>query len=619
MSSRTPDKSSSTGLSSQLAFFTLLAALFLIYLLPAPVSSSLLNLPLYFFFVTATLLSFYLIITFIRRRRIFFTTSPLSISLVVIFVALILTIVVKRPASFSLFLLRHPSSLLINFALISLCAATLIKKNNALFLLKVVSLLASCSSLTMIFNVLANLFHLDFLDLTTLVNLNPLYHFSFIVLGFASLFALFFKKGRFPRRTLLLLPLFTLGITAVVLSTISQFSTIRSLSFSSTLEILQASLFQNQQFSTRAFIFGQPHLNFADIYSNFTPVTLNSYNLSPTLQAFNVPLTLFLSSGLIGVLAWLFFFGQVTYATFSRTSKNYNYLFFLLWISLIVQLFTPLYPGILLLQACLISFADTKTRHRPFLKLSPKTSVSRSQSLIIFSLCLTIFSLSAAWWCVQYHRSYIARFFLQQALNQPDLNLAKINQAAHLAQARAPHDDYLQKLAASSDLEVFLDQSSTVVDTPAFTEFGQTILAAAHQAVALNPYQAANYILLGDIYQELSPYNHSPTAFNEQASNAYAQALLLQPSNPDLYLRAARFYQLHDKPDLALTLTQTAIKLRQNYLPALYQLAQIYQLQGQLDLARTHFQEALTLLDLNSATYQENFDLIQKHLAQLAV
>ena len=148
-------------------------------------------------------------------------------------------------------------------------------------------------------------------------------------------------------------------------------------------------------------------------------------------------------------------------------------------------------------------------------------------------------------------------------------------------------------------------------------DYAQQAISYIQQAVSISPYHTLNLTTKGAIYQEVGQYNSSKDQTNSQAISAYAAAILTQPLNPNLYLQLAAVYQLNNQLDLALNLCQEAIKLQADYLPAIYQLAQIYQLQGNTELAISTYQQAQQLLDINDENYQANFSLIQQNLDQL--
>ncbi|NCB13140.1 MAG: hypothetical protein EOM78_16075 [Erysipelotrichia bacterium] len=145
----------------------------------------------------------------------------------------------------------------------------------------------------------------------------------------------------------------------------------------------------------------------------------------------------------------------------------------------------------------------------------------------------------------------------------------------------------------------------------------QESLALINRALYFNPHSAINYRTKATLYQELAPYNpDNLDLFNQEITAAYSQAILLQPRNPDLYLELGNFYLLNSQTEIALNLTQEALKIKTDYLPAIYQLAQIYQLQQQTALAQSTYQHAKSLLDPQSSNYENNLQLIEQRLKQ---
>ncbi len=597
----------------QLPLITLIIGLLTLFLSPSFFHQTSANLAFLISFFIGILICLYFLYFAFKSQSIPFTSSKLFWPLILLGASFFFVSLTKT-SSPSLFLLNL-GGLFINFALLSLLSATLVKNHNGLFIVKLALILASLSSLIMI-SYAFSLYYNFSSAFSQFINVDPLLHFSFITLGFVSLFSLFFKKGRFQPKRYSLLPLFVLGITAITFISASPNYSSSVISFSSTLDALYQSLFQNQHFHLQSFLTGQPHLSFADFYYNFSSHALNSWS-DQSLSAFNTPLAIFSLFGIFPLLAWLGLFISTFICTFSQRTKENNYLFLILLVSFIIQCFTPPYPSILFFQALIIAFAVNKkvSHHCSFSFI--KNSFSRR---LFFSAFLFFLSLPLIWWSWRYLSTSISYFTLEKTLAQSNLDLDRFYSQSLRAQKLAPFNDEFNRFAAIASLEKMVSQINDYSQNSDLSQariLAQQSLSFIDQAVSLNPYRAVNYSTQGDIYSELVQYNADSTVLNDRALAAYTAAIFYQPYNPNLYLQLASFYQSNQQIDLALSLTQQALKLASNYLPTLYQLAQIYQSNDQKDFAIATYQQILPLLDRNSPNYQNNLTLINYQLQQL--
>ncbi len=603
---------------SQGTFFILLFTLILVFLLPNLfIQQEAISLHFLIVSFSAFVFVFFYLLLVFRQRQFVLGSTPLLWPLIGLFISFFFVIIAKQPFP-SFFHLISYAGFFLNFIVLSLIGNTLIKKNNGLLVINILIIFASATTLFSFFSLLTNIFphqvsYLSFLP-------QPSFHLqlSLILLGLTSIFSLFFKKGKINHRSyLFLLPFLFLGLVATILSYFLFHSTSQAvISFSENIRLIFSSLITNQHFDFSRFFLGQPHQTFTDFYRQFA--TSNLVSSSTYLQSYNLPLLIQTQFGFLPVFAWFFFFFRLFQLTFLSQHKDYNYLFFILFVSCCLQLFTPFSPFIFLVQVLIITFASDKNRQL-LIRFKSKAFAQKKNPALLSIILILFFFFNLSNF-VYVSKSYFSYFLISQALSNPNLSLENFIQTTALAYKISPSLDYFSRLAAIGKLETTI---SLIKNDPQQEKLAQEQILAQesltliNQALHLNPYNAINYRTKATLYQELAPYNPDNfNLFNQEITTAYSQAILLQPRNPDLYLELGNFYLLNSQTEIALNLTQEALKIKTDYLPAVYQLAQIYQLQQQTALAQSTYQHAKSLLDPQSSNYENNLQLIEQRLKQ---
>ena len=610
--------------SSEITFWTLVLTILGTYLVPQFFSQEPANLTYLFSFTGGLLITTYFLITIIRRKKISLAFTPLTWPLIVLALSLIIDIFIHQglyPEIAFLNLL----GLLINFCFLSIFASTLIKKNNGLIVVRFIIFLASLSSCISVLQLIDYFYPFIPTNLVTFLNSSPQLYLSVILIGFAAIFSRFFKKNRLQLKQLIFIPILSIGLIAALTCNFRADNS--TVTLSQSVNALKLSWQNHDQQLLQHLFFGSSHQSYSDFFYNFQ--NGNAYDWQATyLQAFNLPLTLISLAGLIAFSAWLYLFIKTIIFAFS--TKEHNYLFFILLVSFIVQLFTPIYPLVLLIQALIIAFTSNKNKEIS-LNLNvatihtqtdgKKEIQKKEQSSFIFYLIFLLIFVPFIVIGIKLGRSYLGYYYDKKALDD-DTNLQQFYNDALKAQKMAPFIDSVNRLAAIASLETFVndinnDPQQENLDTQ--RDLAQQGLEFINHAIEIDSQHTLNLTTRGAFYQEIGQYNADQTQTNSQAISSYASAILTQPNNPNLYLQLASLYQVNDELDLAVSLCQQALKVQADYLPAIYQLAQIYQLQGNASLAQSTYQQAQQLLDPNSANYQTNYDLIEQNLQQLAL
>ncbi len=164
----------------------------------------------------------------------------------------------------------------------------------------------------------------------------------------------------------------------------------------------------------------------------------------------------------------------------------------------------------------------------------------------------------------------------------PD-NIAESAESILRALSLSPQDRYYQTLAVIEVLRLRQIIGSGKIDEEVQEEFYNTFtraVDAAAKAVSINRGNAANFMTLGGVYQEIVPLE-VPGAY-ESASAAYEEARLLDPANPEIDFHIAEMKTIVGDTAGARVAVEAALKKKTDYTPAILLLAQVSLDEGKL-------------------------------------
>ena len=122
----------------------------------------------------------------------------------------------------------------------------------------------------------------------------------------------------------------------------------------------------------------------------------------------------------------------------------------------------------------------------------------------------------------------------------------------------------------------------------------QQAIREGKAAVALNPLRAANWEMLGRIYQSLIPFAQGADAF---AIQSFRQAVALDPINPNLRIALGGVHFAQGNYDAAVRAFELAAVAKPDHANAHYNLAFAYRESGDIDNAINQMTIVLSLLD----------------------
>ncbi|MES2088072.1 MAG: tetratricopeptide repeat protein [Patescibacteria group bacterium] len=348
---------------------------------------------------------------------------------------------------------------------------------------------------------------------------------------------------------------------------------------------------------------------FSKDWASFKPDGINSsifWNTDFDYAVGLVP-TMMISTGILGSISWLLFFGVFLYwgfrALFSTSSNKISrYLSvssflvsLFLWIinifyvpGLSIVALTFFFTG--LFVSSLYQSGLMKPKVLSFTE-DPKKGFISVLLLIILLVCTITFSyalLEKTIATLNYQKSIVA-FNSQGDLDKAEVYLQKAASVDGLAL-------YYRTLAQIdiARMSTLLSQDVSAVSTDVlqtkFQGYLTNALNNAQQAIKIDPSDYQNIITLGKVYETVVPLKIAGAYENAQA--AYKQALVLNPKNPSINLFLAQLEVVHANNKGAKDYIAEALKQKNNYTEAIFLLAQIQVSEGDIKNAITSVQAA---------------------------
>ncbi len=381
---------------------------------------------------------------------------------------------------------------------------------------------------------------------------------------------------------------------------------VRPTTWSATLDLSKATVMKDP-------VFGAGPNRFSNVWLQNKPGEVNStvfWNTDFDYAIGFIP-TLLITTGILGLLAWLIFLGLYIYYGFRMVLDRFeNRLSHFLVLSSFV--------GSLYLWFMTIVYVPSTTAFFLTFFLSGITMAIGiregyiAKKRVVFSdsprksfisvLILIIVLLGTIALAYVYGEKFIASSDYQEAMviTKTTKNMAMVESLISSATkldpsdlySRALSELYLNKLVEISnsinqnkDKKVSQDQVTAI----------QTLLRAAFQnaniAVSLDVSNYENYLTLGRVY-EYAMVNGLDGSY-DGATKAYNDALKLNPQSPLIYLTLARLETSKNNLDKAKTYINKSLSLKNDYSDAAYLLAQIETSQGNIKNAVSALQSAV--------------------------
>lgn len=356
-------------------------------------------------------------------------------------------------------------------------------------------------------------------------------------------------------------------------------------SLSATTDILR------QAYSQNAFTGFGPN-RFTEAWSLYKDPTINNtiFWSTPFSAGGGYISTWFVTTGIVGVLAWVLFFSLFIYTGYKAllaTVSQDTFWFFIGTISFVGGLYIWVLsffyvpgPTLLLLGAvCTGTLIVAKQVLVPSAQKSLHLlSNSKTGFVLIASVMIIIIGIFAVGYGAtkQVSAAYIfatAPLWVSSESTDP---VATVSKRIALAYSYYPTDSYARSLAnyQLSYLNQLLSlQNPSTAEQQQFQNAISAALNASTQAIALKSTDARNWQILGDIYGGLTLL--SIEGAQARAFESYARAENIDPRNPYYVLQKAIIVARGGNASESRRLAQLALDLKPNYTDALYLLSQL--------------------------------------------
>jgi tetratricopeptide (TPR) repeat protein len=388
--------------------------------------------------------------------------------------------------------------------------------------------------------------------------------------------------------------------------------------------------------------FGTGPATFANQWSQFKPVDVNNTVFWQSQFDFGIGAipTFFITTGLIGGVAWLLFLGMLVWSGFrhlvlrqvSDHLANYTTLSSFL-AALFLWLMMVLYtPSIVIASFAFIFtgiFIATLRFHEPSVGTLYVSMQDNPRAGFVTVLGLTILLILSAVATYTVGQYYAAAVTHQRALVAGNVNgnISKAEERAERALAlfdttRSHRTIAQAKIAQLNQIQ----QNQDLTQQELQEQFRDTLATAIDHAQTATERDGQNYRnweTLARVYHSVAPVNVEGAY--ERAVEAYDDAIERSPNNPTLYLARARLALTQNNADEARQYIRTALEKKGNYTEAIFLLSQLQVQEGNIDEAIRSVQQAtliepnnpviyfqLGFLHYNQGNYQESIAALEE-------
>lgn len=335
-------------------------------------------------------------------------------------------------------------------------------------------------------------------------------------------------------------------------------------------------------------------------------------------QGANMPLTILVTLGVFGLIAWLLFALAVIRQS-KKVHKATRPIHAMLVATLLMQLFLPVNIILLVLQAVLVIFwvASEKDRlHTYALNLNglvSKISIFRKKPEIVSKSIISLLAvLSLGLIYLTGHVSYASYLMYQSSKAANNNDFIKAYSLQQQAIKLNPFLDNSRRKYAITNVVIAaaISQKADITDEDKerFATLIQQAIREGKAAVFLDGDDVSNWQTLAQVYQTLIGVADNS---EEWAIRSYADAIKLSPNNPQLRVIIGGVFFNAKEYGEALTFFNQAATLKPDYANAYYNAANTYKMLREFDEAKIAYQKTLILLQPDSDDYLRAADELQ--------
>ncbi len=317
-------------------------------------------------------------------------------------------------------------------------------------------------------------------------------------------------------------------------------------------------------------------------------------------------LSIAVTQGILGILAWLAFIGCGLYFAFKllfvapeQKIDHFIYTYSVLGFLFFLTVMLVYNPSVVLvaLMFIFLGLFLSNLKHAGLIKF--KEIQINQNPRISFAYILTLVLLLIGFVYVGYVQvsQYVSRILLERATVEYNRTgeLETLESKVNLAQFVYHSDVYSRTLTEIGMMNINrIVQNKEISQEQAVSQFSETLrqtIGHAQAAIAYDPQSYVNRISLIKVYKSLIPLG---------VTDAKTEALVLldataqiTPNNPTIALEKARIYALSREFDSAIGEIKNAIALKSNYIEAAFLLSQIQVEKGEIDEAVKSIQTAV--------------------------
>jgi tetratricopeptide (TPR) repeat protein len=355
-------------------------------------------------------------------------------------------------------------------------------------------------------------------------------------------------------------------------------------------------------------------------FNLYKPQWLNNgslWNVQFT-QGANLPLTILVTLGIFGLIAWLLFALAIVKQS-KQINKATRPIHAMLVASLLMQLFLPINIVMIVFQAILVVFwiASEKDRfHSYSLNLNglvSKVAIFRKKPEVISRGIIglvTIASVGLLYLTLQASYSSFLMYKASKAASANDFVSAYSFQQTAIK--LNPYLDSSRRKYAITNIVIAAAISQktdlTEEDKERFSTLIQQAIREGKAAIFLDGNDVTNWQTLAQVYQTLIGVADNS---EEWAIRSYADAIKLAPNNPQLRVTLGGVFFNAKEYGEALRFFDQAATLKPDYANAYYNAANTFKMLREFEEAKIAYQKTLILLQPDSDDYLRAADELQ--------
>jgi tetratricopeptide (TPR) repeat protein len=364
--------------------------------------------------------------------------------------------------------------------------------------------------------------------------------------------------------------------------------------------------------------------SYGNAYSILKPLWINGTNFWKFTfdSAFNLPLTVIVSLGMLAFVAYLFFMVKTSILVKKNLHKH-SFLGYFILASLFWQLFAPVNLVMLSLFSIALAFFIAANRDQ-YKQIDFK--VHRLSDLInqgkwvktrnyIFFGVNSLVVVGLVYLSVVQARAFSAYHYLYRGNDSIIKNEAALAYDYHMkAKDLAPQLDFIRRSNSTVNLQIAIALSNKAdadqAEQEQVLQLVNQAIREAKAATVLDPANYKNWLTLATVYLQLVGTTDQAA---QEAFNALAKAATSNPNDPEIRLVLGELFFKTGRNQDAIVFFNQAIERKPDLFVAHYYLAKALQANGQLEDAKTAFTNSMGLADKAS----EDYKIIQEELEAL--